>query len=210
MMQSDGAAAGGLPPSTATTANAAAGPSVTDRAKAQMEQVSSRVQDATANPILPVVFRAWIWLFSLLSWTITASCSFTGNSDAVNFQLAVGLIIWLASFFWLGIEIAILKDKSLPFQTGSKILNRIEIYFDATVAFLAFGAACSVAGITSSICTNKYFNLNRTPDCDKLLSSNVFMCESAIPLTSLSLPPSLSLSLSHAHTLTSWFAQRID
>jgi len=140
-----------------------------------MEQVSSRVQDATANPILPVVFRAWIWLFSLLSWTITASCSFLGNSDAVNFQLAVGLIIWLASFFWLGIEIAVLKDKSLPFQTGSKILNRIEIYFDATVAFLAFGAACSVAGITSSICTNKYFNLNRTPDCDKLLSSNVFM-----------------------------------
>merc|ERR1712216_463497 len=154
---------------TATTANAAAGPSVTDRAKAQMEQVSSRVQDATANPILPVVFHAWIWLFSLLSWTITASCSFTGNSDAVNFQLAVGLI------FWLGIEIAIIKDKSLPFQTGSKILNRIEIYFDASVAFLAFGAACSVAGITSSICTNKYFNLNRTPDCDKLLSSNVFM-----------------------------------
>merc|ERR1712216_99565 len=132
---------------TATTANAAAGPSVTDRAKAQMEQVSSRVQDATANPILPVVFRAWIWLFSLLSWTITASCSFLGNSDAVNFQLAVGLIIWLASFFWLGIEIAVLKDKSLPFQTGSKILNRIEIYFDASVAFLAFGAACSVAGI---------------------------------------------------------------
>ncbi|QDZ18069.1 hypothetical protein HOP50_01g05730 [Chloropicon primus] len=160
-----------LPPS--------AGPSVTDRAKEQMQnigtQVTTQVQGAFTHPYLPVVFRGWIFLFSLLSWTITASTVSVGEVDPVNFQLASGLIVWLFSIFWLVVEVSLIMDKSLIFPTGSKVLNRIEIYSDCAVAFLAFGAACSVAGLTSTTCTNSFFTKIANAECDKLLASNVFM-----------------------------------
>jgi len=108
MMQSD--QAGGSNPSTAPElpasdagpGPAAAAANMADKAKNQIAQVGSQaglaVQGFAAHPLLPVVCRAWIFLFSLLSWTITASLTSLGS--ATNFQLAVGVIIWLFAIFW--------------------------------------------------------------------------------------------------------------
>jgi len=139
MMQSD--QAGGSNPSTAPElpasdagpGPAAAAANMADKAKNQIAQVGSQaglaVQGFAAHPLLPVVCRAWIFLFSLLSWTITASLTSLGS--ATNFQLAVGVIIWLFAIFWLVVEVSLLKDISLPIMTGSVIMNRVEIYSDA-------------------------------------------------------------------------------
>lgn len=153
MMQSGGEGGGGaapLPPSTS-------GPNATDRVKEQVENVTARateaVQGAFTHPWLPVVFRGWVCLFSFLAWTITASCGSIGT-DPVNFQLAAALCTWFFSLFWLLVEVFQVLDKPLCFPPGSKIVLSFEIYSDAAMAFLCFGAACSVAGLTSTTCTN--------------------------------------------------------
>ncbi len=78
MMQSD--QAGGSNPSTAPelpasdpgTGPAAAAANMADKAKTGIAQVGSQVQlgvqGFAAHPVLPVICRAWIFLFSLLSW----------------------------------------------------------------------------------------------------------------------------------------------
>merc|ERR1711977_65924 len=160
MMQSD--AGGGAAPSnpsasgdlpTSDTGGAAAAASaMADKAKQHISAVGSQVQvqvqGFAGHPVLPVVCRAWIFLFSLLSWTITASLTSLGSAS--NFQLAVGVIIWIFSIFWLVVEVSILKAIDLP-----------------------FGSACSVSGVTTALCD--FFDFPTGGECKKYIASNVFM-----------------------------------
>eukprot|EP00213_Chloropicon_mariensis_P002227 CAMPEP_0197469814 /NCGR_PEP_ID=MMETSP1309-20131121/306_1 /TAXON_ID=464262 /ORGANISM="Genus nov. species nov., Strain RCC998" /LENGTH=222 /DNA_ID=CAMNT_0043006101 /DNA_START=68 /DNA_END=736 /DNA_ORIENTATION=+ len=183
MMQSD--AGGGAAPSnpsasgdlpTSDTGGAAAAASaMADKAKQHISAVGSQVQvqvqGFAGHPVLPVVCRAWIFLFSLLSWTITASLTSLGSAS--NFQLAVGVIIWIFSIFWLVVEVSILKAIDLPIGTGTVWMNRVEIFSDAILAFLAFGSACSVSGVTTALCD--FFDFPTGGECKKYIASNVFM-----------------------------------
>jgi hypothetical protein len=219
-----------LPPSEPSGGGGGGGgvASITEKAKnfgtTISTEVTTQVRGFASHPFIPVTCRSWIFLFSLLSWTITASLpnmgtaqqfqvsvvtadrsSYTaieplsslslvldsfidvrfffsfGKRDPTHHectlvQLAVGILIWLFSIFWLVVEVSILKDITLPINTGSSILNKIEILSDSAAAFLAFGSACSVAGVTNVTCDVMNWPAGPTgAECSKLLACNVFM-----------------------------------
>jgi hypothetical protein len=169
-----------LPPSEPSGGGGGGGgvASITEKAKnfgtTISTEVTTQVRGFASHPFIPVTCRSWIFLFSLLSWTITASLPNMGTAQ--QFQLAVGILIWLFSIFWLVVEVSILKDITLPINTGSSILNKIEILSDSAAAFLAFGSACSVAGVTNVTCDVMNWPAGPTgAECSKLLACNVFM-----------------------------------
>jgi len=139
-----------------------------------MGAFGEKLQDVASHPFLPIVIRSSIFVCSLLSWTITASTP-GGLTAPTGFQLCVGVIIWFFSIVWLTVEISTLKDVSLPIPIGSAKIHRVEIMSDTLSAYLAFGSAASVAGVTSSLC---HGDPQITPPgsfCSKLVASNVFM-----------------------------------
>jgi len=52
------------------------------------------VAQGVAQPVMPVVLRAIICLFSLISFSVMASVN-NRSSSAYNFQLACGIVIWI-------------------------------------------------------------------------------------------------------------------
>jgi len=62
--------------------------------KGALSGVQDAVVQGVARPVMPVVLRAMICLFSLISFSVMASFSNRSNS-AYNFQLACGIVIWI-------------------------------------------------------------------------------------------------------------------
>eukprot|EP00216_Chloropicon_sp_CCMP2111_P005194 CAMPEP_0198234066 /NCGR_PEP_ID=MMETSP1446-20131203/160_1 /TAXON_ID=1461542 ORGANISM="Unidentified sp, Strain CCMP2111" /NCGR_SAMPLE_ID=MMETSP1446 /ASSEMBLY_ACC=CAM_ASM_001112 /LENGTH=202 /DNA_ID=CAMNT_0043914795 /DNA_START=62 /DNA_END=670 /DNA_ORIENTATION=+ len=144
-----------------------------ERTAAAMGDIGGKVQDFASHPCIPVIARVAIFIFSLLSWSIMASTGVFGAPTV--FQLVVGILIWIFSILWLVVEVATLQDVSLPGITGSIVFNHIEIISDFIFAYLAFGSAASVAGVTDALCSSLPGLSVSGSFCAKLIASNCFM-----------------------------------
>jgi len=84
---------GGGPPRPGEEVQAGAGGPI-GKVQGKIAEVQGAVAQGVAQPVMPVVLRAIICLFSLISWTVMASVN-NRSSSAYNFQLACGIVIWI-------------------------------------------------------------------------------------------------------------------
>lgn len=141
--------------------------------KGALSGVQDAVVQGVARPVTPVVLRAMICLFSLISFSVMASFSNRSNS-AYNFQLACGIVIWIFSILFLAVEVANFMGMSLP-GMGHPSLVALEVYSDAIMSLLSFGSACAVAGFTSTLCKVDVPGTSLATGCTESITSNVFM-----------------------------------
>jgi len=122
--------------------------------------------DGAAQPLTPVIVRALIWLFSLISWAVTASIR---RTDALNFQLACGLCVWIFNSIWFPVELCTFLEVALPFGiVGHPAVAKLEVFTDALLSYLLFGAACAVASQGTYVDASGRWASN-------VIASNVFL-----------------------------------
>lgn len=107
------------------------------------------------NFTLGIVLRTFQWMLALVSFACFLSLDNNADFSALQFAIAIGIIIFIAAFVLMGFEIYGRAQRLdyMPLGLGSWFGSLVLLGYDIVFALLSFGSACAAAGVTSLDCS---------------------------------------------------------
>lgn len=101
------------------------------------------------------VLRTFQWVLALVSFACFLSLDNNADFSAIQFAIAIGIIIFIFAFILMGFELygRMQNLEYLPLGLGSWLGSLMLLGYDVVFALLSFGSACAAAGVTSLDCS---------------------------------------------------------